>query len=288
MRRKRIEKRYKDITCHDACKAPDHSGDYTCSNLFIKGDAIKMTAQDLKQIHAIKQEIKMWEEKLVELETKALAHGQVLTGMPGGNKTSDNVAFIASDIAEIKTIIEGKLTELKRVERETMDFIKKNGRLVVAYCLVLSFLCLFFDCGAYVFNGHVDNPTTGFEMIFGKQVDGYDLLNFNIAGLIILVVLCATAIYSVVLHFVKKINKVAYPILSGILIFLAVGYFCLPMSVRHAVPYVVGNFEAQMFHYAGVACIGAGFVISIVIMFFELFFDDEEDKHENKDDKKRC
>ena len=82
-----------------------------------------MTAQDLKQIHAIKQEIKMWEEKLVELETKALAHGQVLTGMPGGNKTSDNVAFIASDIAEVKTIIEGKLTELKRVERETMDFI---------------------------------------------------------------------------------------------------------------------------------------------------------------------
>ena len=82
-----------------------------------------MTAQDLKQIHAIKQEIKMWEEKLVELETKALAHGQVLTGMPGGNKTSDNVAYIASDIVEVKKIIEGKLTELKRIEREIMDFI---------------------------------------------------------------------------------------------------------------------------------------------------------------------
>lgn len=44
-----------------------------------------------------------------------------------------------------------------------MEFIKKNGRLVVAYCLVLSFLCLFFDCGAYNYNGHLDNPTTGFE-----------------------------------------------------------------------------------------------------------------------------
>ena len=49
-----------------------------------------------------------------------------------------------------------------------MEFIKKNGRLVVAYCLVLSFLCLFFDCGAYNYSGHLDNPTTGFEMIFGK------------------------------------------------------------------------------------------------------------------------
>jgi len=82
-----------------------------------------MTVQDLKQIHAIKKEIKMWEEKLVELETKALAHGQVLTGMPGGNKTSDNVAYIASDIVEVKKIIEGKLAELKQIERETMSFI---------------------------------------------------------------------------------------------------------------------------------------------------------------------
>ena len=170
-----------------------------------------------------------------------------------------------------------------------MEFIKKNGRLVVAYCLVLSFLCLFFDCGAYNYNGHLDNPTTGFEMIFGKQVDGYDLLDFNIAGLIVLVVLCATAIYAVVLHFVKKIKKVAYPILSGILIFLAVGYFLLPYSVQHSVPYIKNNFETQMFLYAGVACIGAAFVISIVIMFFELFFDEEEGKEDEtvkKEEKK--
>ena len=163
-----------------------------------------------------------------------------------------------------------------------MEFIKKNGRLVIAYCLILSFLCLFFDCGAYVYNGHVDNTCTGFEMIFGKQVDGYDLLKFNIAGLIVLIVLGLTAIYSVVLHFVKKIKKVAYPILSGILIFLAVGYFLLPKSVVHAVPYIKNNFETQMFAYAGVACIGVAFIVSIVIMFFELFFDEEENDQEVK------
>ena len=166
-----------------------------------------------------------------------------------------------------------------------MEFIKKNGRLVVAYCLVLSFMCLFFECGAYNYYGQLDNPTTGFEMIFGKEVDGYALLDFNIAGLIVLIVLCLTAVFAIVLHFVKNVKKVFYPILSGVLIFLAVGYFCLPLSVRHAVPYIKENFETQMFAYAGVACIGVAFIVSVIIMFFELFFDEEESQETSTNEK---
>ncbi len=87
-----------------------------------------MTKKELKQLYYIKKEIRMWQNKLNEITE---IQSPNLTGLPGGNKTSDSVSNLAIQKDEIKMIISGLLTKLRGKEREIMIFINSIDDSIV-------------------------------------------------------------------------------------------------------------------------------------------------------------
>lgn len=84
-----------------------------------------MTKHDLKQVYYINREIKMWQQKLEELNNKSYVGTPKLTGTPNGTITQNKVEADAIEKAEMSAIIAGLLVKLQRQQREIMDYI--NG-----------------------------------------------------------------------------------------------------------------------------------------------------------------
>ena len=82
-----------------------------------------MTKEELKQIYYINKEIKMWQKELERLQCKSLVKGQEITDMPFGSGTSDKVADMAIDIADINAIIRGKLAEIQVQRKKILEYI---------------------------------------------------------------------------------------------------------------------------------------------------------------------
>lgn len=82
-----------------------------------------MTRDELKQIYFLNKEIKMWQDELDRLQCQSLVKGQIMTGMPPAHKITDKVGDLASDIADIKKIIEGKLTEIQLQRKRIIGYI---------------------------------------------------------------------------------------------------------------------------------------------------------------------
>lgn len=82
-----------------------------------------MTKEELKQIYYINKEIKMWQAELDRIQCKSLIKGQEITDMPRGGGTSDTVANIATEIADIRTIINGKLVEIQVQRKRVIEYI---------------------------------------------------------------------------------------------------------------------------------------------------------------------
>lgn len=82
-----------------------------------------MTREELKQIYYINKEIKMWQNELDRLECKSLVKGQEITDMPLGSGTSDKVADLAIEKADIEAIIKGKLAEIQIQRKRIIEYI---------------------------------------------------------------------------------------------------------------------------------------------------------------------
>lgn len=99
-----------------------------------------MTKNDLKQIYYINKEIKMWQRELDRLQCKSLVGSPQITGMPIGRGISDKVGDTASEIAEIKTIINGKLAEIQLQRKKIIEYINSIDdsiarQIVFLYCV---------------------------------------------------------------------------------------------------------------------------------------------------------
>ena len=66
-----------------------------------------MTRKELSQLYYIKREILSDEQRLIELESAAMAITSKMSGFSGGGRISDKTA-IAVEIADLKTIINAK------------------------------------------------------------------------------------------------------------------------------------------------------------------------------------
>lgn len=84
-----------------------------------------MTKEELKEIFYINKEIKMWQKELERLQCKSLVKGQEITDMPFSSETSDKVADMAVEIADINSIIRGKLAEIQIQRKKIIEYI--NG-----------------------------------------------------------------------------------------------------------------------------------------------------------------
>lgn len=80
-----------------------------------------MTKKELSQLYYLNREIEQQKRKLIELEATAFKTSQCITGMPTGSRTSDKVGKCASEIADLKALIELNMQkcwyERSRLER---------------------------------------------------------------------------------------------------------------------------------------------------------------------------
>lgn len=99
-----------------------------------------MTLKELSQLYYLNREIEMDQRRLLELESKALPGAQGITGMPHGTGVVDKVGERAVEIADLRSIIEGKrrrcLYERNRLERYIADLDDSLTRQIFTYRFV--------------------------------------------------------------------------------------------------------------------------------------------------------
>ena len=82
-----------------------------------------MTKTELKQIYHLNREIRMWQRELSRLREKSPIGSPDLSGEPHGSGISDKVGDMATTIADIELIIQGKLAEIQVQRKKVMDYI---------------------------------------------------------------------------------------------------------------------------------------------------------------------
>ena len=80
-----------------------------------------MTKKELSQLYYLKKEIKEQQKRLSELEALATSCTAKITGLPNGNGVSDKIANYATEIADLKSLLDLNLKkcfyELNRLNR---------------------------------------------------------------------------------------------------------------------------------------------------------------------------
>ena len=64
-----------------------------------------MTKKELSQLYYLKKEIKEQQKRLSELEALATSCTAKITGLPNGNGISDKIANYATEIADLKSLL---------------------------------------------------------------------------------------------------------------------------------------------------------------------------------------
>jgi hypothetical protein len=67
----------------------------------------------------------MWQKELEKLQCQSLAKGQEITGMPFVSGTTDKVGRMAVEMADMETVIRGKIAEIQLQRKKILDYI--NG-----------------------------------------------------------------------------------------------------------------------------------------------------------------
>lgn len=102
--------------------------------------AERMTLEELSQLYWLNREIEMDQQRLRELELKALPGAQVLTGMLHAPGVVDKVGTYAAEIADLRGIIEAKhqqcLYERSRLERYISSIDDSLLRQIFTYRFV--------------------------------------------------------------------------------------------------------------------------------------------------------
>lgn len=84
-----------------------------------------MTIKELSQLYWLNKEIERDNERLRQLELLSQPQAMKITGLPRGNMTSDKVGRYAAEIADLRGIIQAKITqciyERARLERYIAD-----------------------------------------------------------------------------------------------------------------------------------------------------------------------
>ncbi len=155
-----------------------------------------------------------------------------------------------------------------------MEFIKKYANWIVAFFVLMSFIFLFFPCGAYVYEEHMDYSSNGFQMIFGRQEQGYDIFGFSFLGFVLFLFLLG----GIILPFAN--NKKIFYIETPILLLASVLYFVLPKLVNHKRQMVSELFKGQPALYFGLIFIVLAFLFSLYIIIVEVMSKKKEETKE--------
>lgn len=94
-----------------------------------------MTKKELSQLYYLKKEIKEQQKRLSELEALATSCTAKITGLPNGNGVSDKTANYATEIADLKSLLDLNLKkcfyELNRLDRFISSVKDSEMRIIL-------------------------------------------------------------------------------------------------------------------------------------------------------------
>ncbi len=94
-----------------------------------------MTKKELSQLYYLKKEIKEQQKRLSELEALATSCTAKITGLPNGNGVSDKIANYATEIADLKSLLDLNLQkcfyELNRLDRFISSVNDSEMRIIL-------------------------------------------------------------------------------------------------------------------------------------------------------------
>lgn len=94
-----------------------------------------MTKKELSQLYYLKKEIKEQQKRLSELEALATSCTAKITGLPNGNGVSDKIANYATEIADLKNLLDLNLKkcfyELNRLDRFISSVKDSEMRIIL-------------------------------------------------------------------------------------------------------------------------------------------------------------
>ncbi len=94
-----------------------------------------MTKKELSQLYYLKKEIKEQQRRLSELEALATSCTAKITGLPNGNGVSDKIANYATEIADLKSLLDLNLKkcfyELNRLDRFISSVNDSEMRIIL-------------------------------------------------------------------------------------------------------------------------------------------------------------
>lgn len=94
-----------------------------------------MTKKELSQLYYLKKEIKEQQRRLKELEVLATNCTAKVTGLPNGNGVSDKIASYATEIADLKSLLDLNLKkcfyELNRLDRFISSVNDSEMRIIL-------------------------------------------------------------------------------------------------------------------------------------------------------------
>ncbi len=82
-----------------------------------------MTKRELSQIYYLNREVEMWQRELQRLKQQSLIKSYRFSDTPKEKGTTDNVGNLAAIIADIETIINGKLAEIQLQRKKIIEYI---------------------------------------------------------------------------------------------------------------------------------------------------------------------
>lgn len=84
-----------------------------------------MTRDELESIYCLKKELRMWQERLAELQSDIALNSKVIDGMPFANTNAVNnpTEQKAIKLMEVAKVIEGKISEIKITVADIENFI---------------------------------------------------------------------------------------------------------------------------------------------------------------------
>ena len=104
-----------------------------------------MTIKELSQVRYITKEIESDRRRLTELETKANNTVSSLSAVPGGGSVSDKVGLYASEIADLKAVIQANETRCLKEKARLMRIINEAPDSQLREILKLRFI----DCNTW-------------------------------------------------------------------------------------------------------------------------------------------
>lgn len=94
-----------------------------------------MTKKELSQLYYLKKEIKEQQRRLSELETLATNCTSKITGLPNGQGVSDKIGSYATEIADLKALMDLNLKkcfyELNRLDRFIQSVEDSEMRIIL-------------------------------------------------------------------------------------------------------------------------------------------------------------